>query len=342
VIGAPPGSLEFTGIQRLTETKVNLLQYNSEDLVQDELADALPAPKDLAGVTWYDVRGLHNIALVESIGRKFQVSGLILEDVLDVQQRPKFEEYEDSFSLILRAFRFDADREEMQAEQIALFVRGNVCISFQEDEDDLFRPVRERLLNQRGRIRQRDATYLAYSLADTIVDSYFGVLDVMEARLDRLETQILRSAEQRTKGQIHDLRLNTLTLRKTISPLREAINRFAQSDHPLIKEDLQPYVRDLHDHTIQVMDMVETYRDILNGLYDLYVSEISFKMNSIMQVLTIISTIFIPLSFLVGLYGMNFDVMPELHYPYGYYIVWGIILLIVAGQLLYFRYRRWL
>lgn len=342
IIGAPPGSLEYTGVHQHSEVKVHLLQYDSEELEQQEAADALPPAAEGAAVTWYDVRGLHNIDLVEEIGHKFSISPLVLEDILDVQQRPRFEEYEDSFSFIVRAFRFHPESNELETEQVALFVRGNVCISFQEDGDDLFLPVRERLLTKRGRIRQRDAAYLAYALVDTVTDGYFGVLDKLESRLDRLEGQILRNPERRTKSRIHDLRLSTLTLRKSISPLREAVNRFAQSDHPLIKEDMHPFLRDLHDHTIQVMDMVETYRDILNGLYDLYVSEISFKMNSIMQVLTIISTIFIPLSFLVGVYGMNFDVMPELRYEYGYYIVWGVILLIVAGQLLYFRHRRWL
>jgi magnesium transporter len=343
IVGAPPGSLEYTGVQQQSPVTVHLLQYNSEEMREGQETDRLPvAADDVAGVTWFDVRGLHNIDLIEQIGNTFSIRSLILEDILDVQQRPKFEEYEDSFSIIVRAFRFHPQSNELETEQVALFVRDNICISFQEDGDDLFLPVRERLLKKSGRIRQRDAAYLAYALADTIVDGYFSALDTLESRLDRLEAQILRSPERRTKSRIHDLRLSTLTLRKAVSPLREAANRFAQSDHPLITEDMHPFLRDLHDHTIQVMDMVETYRDILNGLYDLYVSEISFKMNSIMQVLTVISTIFIPLSFLVGVYGMNFDVMPELHYPYGYFVLWGVIVLIVIGQLWYFRHRQWL
>ena len=342
IVGAPPGSLEYTGVQQHSEVRVHLLQYDSEALWQEEAVDALPPATERTGVTWYDVRGLHNVELIESIGQAFSISPLVLEDIIDVQQRPKFEEYEDSISFIIRAFRFHPRSNELETEQVALFVRGNTCISFQEDGDDLFLPVRERLLTKRGRIRQRDAAYLAYALADTITDGYFGVLDTLESRLSHLEGQILSNPERRTKSRIHDLRLSTLTLRKSVGPLREAVNRFAQSDHPLVRDEMQPFLRDLHDHTIQVMDMVETYRDILNGLYDLYISEISFKMNSIMQVLTIISTIFIPLSFLVGVYGMNFDVMPELRYKYGYYVIWSVIICIVAGQLLYFRHRRWL
>lgn len=193
-----------------------------------------------------------------------------------------------------------------------------------------------------GRIRTRGADYLAYALTDNVVDRYFTVLDQMENALDKLEDQIMRSPETRTKSQLHDLRLSLLTLRKSISPMRELMRQFADSDSPLITEDTQLYVRDLRDHVIQITDLVETYRDITNGLYDLYVSEISFRMNRVMQTLTVVSTIFIPLSFLVGVYGMNWDVMPELHHPNGYFILWGVMISLIVGMLIWFKKNNWL
>ena len=340
--GAPPGSLIFTGQQHGETTQVTLVQYNAEAYSSTHATDAVPAADPGEGVMWYDVRSVHNVALIEAMGRQFNVHPLVLEDVLDVHQRPKFEEYDEGLFIVLRAFRFDPDQRCLITEQVALYVKHDVVLSFQEDVDDLFLPVRQRLEAGRGKIRRRGADYLAYALMDNIVDYYFHLLDRLEEELDKTEVEIMRNASDRTKDNIHQLKLNALTLRRAVGPLRDAVNRFAQSEHALVQEETRLFIRDLHDHTIQVMDLVETYRDIINGLYDLYVSEISFKMNNVMQLLTVISTIFIPLTFLVGVYGMNFEFMPELRYKYGYLLVWVIMMAVAGVMVYYFRRKGWL
>ena len=340
--GLPPGTLVFTGQQRSDATGVTLVQYSEEQYETKETVDKLPRPFEWEGVRWYDVRGLHNTALVERIGEKFDIHPLALEDVLDTEQRPKFEEYDNGIFLILRAMHYDPLSREVNIEQVAIFAGEGFVVSFQELETDLLLPIRERLEASRGRVRRHGADYLAYALADAIVDRYFNLLDAMSETLEALEEEIMIEPEMETKGKIHDLKLSSLTLRKSISPLRESINRFGQSEHPVLQEETTLYIRDLYDHTIQIMDMIEGNRDVLNGLYDLYSSELSFRMNNVMQVLTVISTIFIPLSFLAGVYGMNFEYIPELSYRYGYFLFWGLNLSIIIGLLLYFRHKKWL
>ena len=215
-------------------------------------------------------------------------------------------------------------------------------ITFQEDAGDLFVAVRNRLETSSGRIRSRGADYLAYALIDSVVDHYFTVLDKIEETLDELEDTILTKPEMATKSRLHDLRLALLTMRKSTSPTRELTNKFGDTEHALVTEDTQLFVRDLKDHIIQITDLVETYRDVTNGLYDLYVSEISFRMNSVMQTLTIFSTIFMPLGFLAGIFGMNFAYIPGLDNPYGYYILWAVMIMLSGGMLIWFRWRRWL
>jgi magnesium transporter len=288
------------------------------------------------------VRGLHDVKLIESVGRFFKIHPLVLEDVLDTSQRPKFEEYGNGIFLIVRSLNFDETQLEVQTEQIGIFIGEHFAVSFQERAEDLFASIELRLASGTGKIRRRGSDYLAYALIDSIVDHYLVTLEKIEREVDRLEEIIMEKPESRTKGHIHELRLATLALRKAVYPLREAINRFTDSDHAVKSEETDIFLRDLYDHTIHVMDMIETYRDMINGLYDLYLSEISFKMNNVMQILTIISTIFIPLSFLAGVYGMNFHHMPELEWRYGYYVLWAIMLCVAGGLLVFFRRKNWL
>lgn len=342
-VGLPPGSLVFTGQQRMEKTIVKLVQYNETELNMQEAANELPeaaVQPDL--ITWYDIRGLHQIDIFESIGKRFDIHPLILEDVLDTSQRPKFDEYENGIFIILRSLDFDEATMHIHTEQIGIFVTEQMTISFQEKEEDVFLQVQARLEAGRGKLRRRKSDYLAYALMDNVVDNYLVVLEKIEVEIDRLEEAIMRNPESKVKSRIHSLKLATLSLRKSVHPLREAINRFIDSDHAVKHDDTDIFLRDLYDHTIQVMDMVETYRDIMNGLYDLYLSEISLKMNNVMQVLTIIATIFIPLTFLAGIYGMNFEHIPELHWRYSYYVLWAIMIAIAAGLLYFFRRKNWL
>lgn len=341
--GLPPGTLIFTGDKKVEESHVTLVQFNVEgQIFEQHLKETLPTPEEGSLVSWYDIRGLHNVELIQAIGERFNIHPLVLEDVLDTQQRPKFEEHDGGFFLTVQALSFDKESMEVKTEQVAIYTGDGYLISFQENEDDLFSAIRERIQSGRGKIKKRGADYLAYALADNIVDHYYVLLDQIEEVLDELEGEILSNPNSKGKQRIHNLKLQSILLRKTVSPLREAIGRFSRSDSPLIAETTGIFIRDLYDHTIQVLDTIETYRDVMSGLYDLYLSEISFKMNNIMRLLTIISTIFIPLTFLAGIYGMNFEYMPELQWRYGYFVIWGIMILIALGLIYLFRRKNWL
>ncbi len=334
--GAPPGTLVYTGRQEMDETHTHLTQFgpDPEHFEHSLAVNELPPSKPDNGITWYDMRGLHNITLVEELGKRYGMHPLALEDVVDVYQRPKMETYTDGVLLQLKAFAFDQESRQLSVEQVSVYLHEETVLTFQEDAGDLFASVRKRLETKTGRIRSRSADYLAYALIDNVIDRYFAVLDKIEEALDVLENQILKQPEPATKGHIHDLKLSLLTMRKSVSPLRELVSSFGDTEHRLVTEDTQLFVRDLKDHIIQVTDLVETYRDVTNGLYDLYVSEISFRTNSVVQTLTIVSTIFMPLSFLAGLYGMNFVNIPELQNSDGYYIllsVMGVLVVLMVG-----------
>lgn len=341
--GLPPGTLVFTGRKKVEETHVTLVQFSPEGQIFEQHArEKLPVPEEGALVSWYDVRGLHNVGLIQAIGDQFNIHPLVLEDVLNTQQRPKFEEHEGGIFLTVQALSFDRKNLKLRTEQVAIFAGINFVISFQEDENDLFPAIRDRIHSGHGKIKKRGPDYLAYALVDNIVDHYYLLLDQLEEVLAELEEEIISLPGQNSKQKIHGLKLQSIQLRKIASPLREAIGRFSRSDSPLIAETTGIFLRDLYDHTVQVIDTIDTYRDVISGLYDLYLSEISFKMNTVIQVLTIISTIFIPLTFLAGIYGMNFDNMPELHWKYGYFMLWGIMALITGGLIFLFRRKNWL
>ena len=340
--GAPPGTMVYTGQRQTEDVYMHLTQYHGSFFDIQTAQDEIPVPQTEQATLWYDMRGLHDIALVERLGKEHGMHPLALEDVVDVQQRPKMEVFEQGVLIVIKAFAFEPTTRDLSVEQVSIYLTEGTVLTFQEDVGDLFKSVRKRLETSSGRIRSRGADYLAYALVDNIVDKYFTVIDQIEGELDKLEDIIMRKPEMSTKSKIHDLRLALLTLRKSISPLRELMNRFSDTESKLITADTQVYVADLRDHVIQITDLVETYRDVTNGLYDLYVSEISFRMNSVMQTLTIVSTIFIPLSFLVGVYGMNWEYMPELRTRYGYFVLWGVMICVILGMLGWFRSRRWI
>lgn len=340
--GLPPGSRVFIGEQKVENPFITLIQYNETQFIEKPVAEGIPAAEAGDFINWYDVKGLHDVVLIDQLGKQHHLHGLVLEDILDTQQRPKFEEYEDGIFITLQALTYDTENQEILTEHIALYAGPNFVLSFQEKDDDTFAPVRERIRNSNGRIRQRRSDYLLYALADSVVDHYFVMLDQLQDVIESLEEEILYNPNNWSKSRIHQLKIQMLTLRKAVMPLREAINWFAKSDCPIVQESTEVFTRDLYDHIVQVIDMVETYRDILNGLYDLYLSEISYRTNNVMRVLTIISTIFMPLTFIVGVYGMNFQFMPEIHGRYSYYIIWGIMIVLVIAMLLFFRRKKWL
>lgn len=341
--GMPPESLVHVGRDYGRAAKVTVLDYDAAG-TRERAADDIAA---LAGyragdtVTWISVEGLQNVGLIEKIGAAFAIHPLVLEDILNTHQRPKQEDYGDYLYIVLGAFVLEPDGT-LAGEQVSLIVGEGYVLSFQESGRELFKAVRERINGGKGRIRREGADYLAYSLIDTLVDNYFVVLEDLGERLEDLEDNLVTRPRQETLQDIHFLKREMLFFRKALWPLREVVGVLSRGESPLIKEGTLPYIRDAYDHTIQVIDTLETYRDILSGMLDIYLSSISNRLNEIMKVLTIISTIFIPLTFLAGVYGMNFRYMPELEWEYGYPALWAVMVIVAAVMLRFFRKRKWL
>lgn len=343
-IGLPPGSIVFMGNQKVETVFIHHLQYDDKVLNENtfENRTEITFQKTPDGlVDWYDIRGLHDTDLIESIGQSFKIHPLILEDVANTNQRPKYEEYANGVFIILRNLSFDSTNLKIKTEQIALFFTKDFLISFQEEETDLFAAVRQRIETGRGRVRARRPDYLAYALLDNVVDHYYIIFDEIEDTIETLEENILKKTDNGIKGQIHHLKKELLIIRKSITPLREAIGQFSKSDNSIIEERSVIFIRDLYDHTVQIMDRVETYRDMLNSLQDLHLSEISLRMNQVMQILAVVTTVFVPLSFLTGLYGMNFENIPELRYENGYFILLGVMFIVFISLLIYFKNKKW-
>jgi magnesium transporter len=338
----PPGSVIFTGEQKLEDSSITIVQYNSEEVVQiPPKAENLPIPKS-DQTLWIDVRGLHDIELISQIGGAYSIHSLALEDVADVFQRPKIDEYKNGILLIVKALYVDNQTKEIKPEQISIFQSENFVISFQENKDDIFDIIKKRLNLQNGKVRGKRADYLSYALIDVVVDRYYLILDHIDSKIEELEDEITTNPDSKTKEKLHHLKREITHLRKYISPMRDAVGKWFRIDNSYIDESTHMYLRDLYDHLNQVLESIDTYRDMLSGLQDLYLSEISFRMNNVMQVLTIIATIFIPLTFLAGIYGMNFKFIPELEWKYSYFVLWIIMIIITLFLIRFFRKKDWL
>ncbi|MBE0558305.1 MAG: magnesium/cobalt transporter CorA, partial [Proteobacteria bacterium] len=291
--------------------------------------------------SWIHIDGLHETRLLEQMGTAFGLHPLILEDILNTEQRPKSEDHSDYLYVVLRLFHEDAGGA-LEPEQVSIVFGRNWLISLQEKEGKLFDPIRERLRNEKGRLRKAGADYLAHALLDATVDSYFVILDKFGEKIEDLEAVLIGRPSPQTLQAIQALKREIILLRKSAWPLREMIGSLGRSDSPLIREQSALYFRDVYDHAVQVIDTIETYRDMLSGMLDIYLSSISNRMNEVMKVLTIIATIFMPLSFLAGIYGMNFRYLPELEWRWGYFGLWGVMVAIALVMLIAFRRKKWL
>jgi magnesium transporter len=342
--GLPPGSLIYTGEKGHLPAQITVTCYNENKFIEDELdafVESLPVG-DPGEVTWINFNGVSQVRNLEKVGECFNIHPLVLEDILEVGQRPKIEDYDDYLYIVLDSIRPAAEGEELVSEEISLILGPHYVLSFREGGGDLFAPIRERLLKAQGRIRKMGADYLAYTIIDLIVDNYFVELEKFGDQVEFLEDEVVSRPTPQTLSAVHRFKNDMIMLRKSLWPLREVIARLERRESPLISENLGNYFRDVYDHTIIAIDTVETYRDILSGMLDIYLSSISNRLNAIMKVLTIIATIFMPLTFITSLYGMNFKNMPELEWRYGYYGVLGVIVVIAAFMLLYFRRKRWI
>ncbi len=342
--GSPPGTLVYTGEKKVERTKITVMEYNDAEFFEREVEDVescFPL-KEKPTVTWLNISGLHDVRTMEAIGNAFAIHPLVLEDILNVDQRPKMEDFENYVFIVLKMAYFDQATNDLQMEQVSLIVTQDCVISFQEMEGDVFEGIRQRIREYKGRTRRMGVDYLAYVLLDAVVDGYFVILDKLGERTETLEEELITKPDPETLQTIYRLKRDMIFLRRSVWPLREVIGGLERGTSPLVKEDTHVYLKDVYDHTIQVIDTVESLRDMVTGMLDIYLSSVSNKMNEVMKVLTIIATIFIPLSFLAGVYGMNFAHMPELESHIAYPLLLIGMAAVAALMLMYFRAKRWL
>ncbi|PVV84785.1 magnesium/cobalt transporter CorA [Dehalogenimonas alkenigignens] len=340
--GLEPGTLIHIGERRAEKTRLRLIDYNQNQLFERELEsveEAFPF-RDTASVTWINIDGLHDTSLINQLGGHFGLHPLVLEDIVNTEQRPKIEDFESYLFIVLKMLYRDEDGE-IVAEQVSLVLGRNYVLSFQEGGGDAFNPVRERLRQNKGTLRKQGADALLYALVDAIVDNYFGVLENFGEVSERIEENLIEEQTSELLGAIKRLKSELLFLRRSAWPLREMVSGLQHSESGLISPNTRLYLRDVHDHAVQVMDSVENQREVLSDMVDIYLSNASNRMNAVMKVLTIISTIFIPLTFIAEIYGMNFDNMPELRWRWGYFGILGVMAFLGLAMVAYFKRKKW-
>ena len=341
-VGAPPGTLYYSGEERTDKIKITLIEYNDTEYFEEQyfdLAECLSHVKPNM-IKWINVEGLHDTDLIEKLGKFYNIHPLTLEDIVNVDQRSKFEDFEHYVVSIMRMINYTT---EVESEQLAIVLCENTVISFQEPHGgDAFDIIRNRLRTCKGRVRKLGGDYLAYALMDAVVDCYFTAIEKIGDRIEVIEEEIISDSDKKSILELYRLKREMIYLRKQVWPMRDLINNMIRSETKLIHASSDIYLRDLSDHVTRIIDTVETYRDLLSGIMDIYLSTNANKMNEVMKVLTIMSSIFIPITFMVGVYGMNFDNMPELKTQHGYYVLWGVMLSTVIGLLVYFKRKKWL
>jgi len=342
--GLPPGTLVHIGEKREQAVLITYMDYDERSFQEKQRAtvEECFAFKDTQTITWINIDGIDDIPIIEKIGKAYDLHPLILEDIVTAGQRPKFDNYDKYVYIVLKMLTYSFATHSVESEQISIVFGPNFVISFQEDVGDIFNPIRDRIRFAKGRVRKMGADYLAYSLIDAIVDGYFGILEKIGERIEGLEDELIERPTESLLRQIHSLKREMMSLRRSVWPLRELINAMQRDESPLISSQTRIYLRDVYDHTIQIIDAIEGFRDIVAGMLDVYLSSISNRTNAIMKVLTMIATIFIPLTFVAGVYGMNFKNMPEIEWRWGYPAIL-LLMLAVAGVMVgYFRRRKWL
>jgi len=343
-LNLPPGTPVYVGEVRRGHAKITLIDYDSKNFLSKEITDieeCFPF-RESSTVTWIDIVGIHEPEPIRTLGERFGFHPLVLEDILNTSQRPKVDDYGKHLYIVLKMLRWDDAENDMIFEQVSLIVGPNFVFSFQEKPGDLFDEIRDRLRNAKGRIRSLGADYLAYSLLDAIVDGYFKVLEDLGENTEALQHETMTNPSKDTLKRIYHLRQEALIVRRAIWPARELAGALERIESPLVHRNLKPYFRDLYDHVVQVIDTTETFREMLSVLLETYLSSLSNRLNEVMKVLTIIATIFMPLTFITGFYGMNFKHMPEFDWPWGYPFVWAVLLSSFAAMLLYFHRKKWI
>ena len=340
--GLPPGTLVHIGERKSATVTLTVFHYSGESCeeLQPRQVNQLSPPAD-ESVIWINVGGVHQVDIVEMLGKQFMLHPLLLEDVTNTDQRPKLDDYETYYYLVIKMLSL-TDRKEISVEQVSLVLGRNYVISFQENGTDVFQPVRERLRGGKGRLRQSGADYLLYALVDATVDQYFAILEFLGEKIEAVQQAVVDRPEPETLNDIHALKRQLLFFRRVVWPLRDVMNNLSRSDCPFLQEPTKVFFRDVHDHVVQIVDTIETLREMVSASLDIYLSSVSYRLNAVMRVLTVITTIFMPLSFIASIYGMNFEHMPELHSRWGYPLVLAVMTAVGVGMLLLFKKKRWL
>jgi len=341
--GLAPGSLILNGEKRTGEVCISVIAYSEGYLEEKQVTtveECFPLRAD--AVTWINVDGVYDVKVVEAFGQRLGIHPLVLEDIQHLSERPKVEDFDNYAYIALQMLNLDVETERVTAEQLSILLGENYVVTFQEEQGDAFDPIREQIRTGKGRIRKAGADYLAYLLIDITVDYYFVVLESIGERMEEIEEALVTHPTRETLRAIHLLKREMIFLRKIVWPIRDVISRIERRETGLFKDSTLPYLRDAYDHTIQVIDTIEGFRDTLSSMLDIYLSSMSNRLNEVMKVLTIIATIFIPLTFLVGVYGMNFKHMPELEWRYGYYAVWAFMAAVALGMLVVFKRKKWM
>jgi magnesium transporter len=342
--GLPPGSLVHVGEVLETEARITIVDYN-KDIIEEQTVESIEQIlqyREKDTVTWVNIEGLGNVELIGAIGDYFNIHPLVLEDILNTHQRPKLEDYDDYSYCVLKEILLAEDGVSVEYEQISMLILKDFVFTFREKQDELFEPIRRRLRSSKGNFRSQGADYLAYVILDTIVDSYFTLQDSIDDIIDSIEEELLTDPTKDTMATIQRLKHELIIIRRSISPLREMLNAILRSESPLIEEKTLIYFRDISDHVLRISESIESSRDMVAGLLDIYITSISNKMNEIMKVLTVFASIFIPLTFIAGIYGMNFEYMPELKWKWAYPALWGAFVTITVLLLVYFKKKKWL
>jgi magnesium transporter len=343
--GLPPGTPVYVGDRAGQPIRITRIVYDAQTLDEqtiERVDDCFTQPPP-SGVVWLNIDGIHDVTLVEQLGKRLGLHPLTLEDIVHAGQRPKFEDYDSYLFIVLHMLRYSSDATTVIDEQVSLILCGNMVVTFQESVGDVFEQIRQRLRAGKGRVRNAGADYLAYALMDAVVDHYFVILEKMGEKIEDLEERLLTEPDDATMHSIHYMKRELTLLRKSVWPLRELLSAMMRSETDLIKPPTRVYLRDVYDHTVQILDIIESFRDVVSGMLDIYLSSLSNKMNAAMKVLTVIATFFMPLGFIAGVYGMNFEHFPELKwawaYPWGF---WGLILASLTVMVYFFRKKKWL
>lgn len=342
--GTSPGTVMYVGEERTDPVVITQIAYDAQGITGPTpvtAADVRPSPPG-SPMVWYTIDGVHDTEVLRTIGENFQLHPLVLEDIANTAQRPKIEDFENYIFIAMKMITFDKEAKDLVAEHVSIIVGQGFVLAFLEDEGDVFEPIRARIKAGKGKIRKFGADYLAYALMDAVIDNYFDVLEDIGEEIEELEDEVVHSPSPRTLHTVHRLKRELIFLRRAVWPMREIASSLLRDESELVSNETRIYLRDLYDHSVHVMDTVETLRDIVAGMLDVYLSSVSNKLNEVMKVLTVMSSVFIPLTFVAGVYGMNFQFMPELQWRYGYPTVMGGMALVAVGLLLAFRRRGWM